>query len=183
MKKIYLTFLFAFVLLGASTAQKTVSDERVQDAVNLGIGLGQDYGGIGANIMVYPQRNIGIFFGGGYAFAGFGWNAGLKGRLISDEPHVATPFLLAMYGYNAAYAVSGNSSLNKIFYGPTFGVGLDLRSKKLSSRGFWSFAILVPIRSSEVDDYRRVLTDEYGVSLSPLIPIGISVGYKFILNN
>jgi hypothetical protein len=182
MKKFYLTLVFAFVLLGAATAQKDLADGRVQDQVNLGIGLGQDYGGIGANIFFYPQKNVGIFFGGGYAFAGFGWNAGVKGRLISDHPQVVMPFVLAMYGYNAAFAVSGNSGLNKIFYGPTFGAGIDLRSRKLSSRGYWSFAILIPIRSSAVDEYRQQLEEE-GVSLSPLLPIGISVGYKFILND
>ncbi len=87
-----------------------------------------------------------------------------------------------MYGYNAAIAVSNATEYNKLFYGPTFGFGIDYRSSK-ESIGYWSFAILVPIRSSDVDNYIDDLKTNHGATFSSsLSPIGISLGYRFILD-
>ena len=180
MKKIY--FVVCLICMMADV-KVNAQDKRKEDIVNAGIGFGMDFGGIGANIMYYPHRNVGLFFGGGYAIAGFGYNAGVKFRINSEIPHVAMPFLIAMYGYNAAIYVDGNTELNKMFYGPTFGVGVDLRSKKVSSAGYWSLSIMLPIRSYEVESYTNILRDYYGVPMSTLSPVGFSVGYKFILNN
>jgi hypothetical protein len=148
----------------------------------LGLGLGFDYGGIGASLLYYPQENIGLFFGGGYAIAGFGYNAGLKLRLSNKKPTVVSPFIMAMYGYNAAVAVSGNSSFDKLFYGPSFGAGIDIRSKRPSSKGYLSIALLIPVRSPDVNNYINDLQTNDGVSFSNLPPIGISIGYRFLLN-
>jgi hypothetical protein len=184
MKLKFLTlFLLCLMLNRFSMAQKNVLDSRKPDIVNFGPGLGFDYGGIGVNLMVYPQKNIGIFLGGGYAIAGFGYNAGIKLRLSPDRASVVNPFFTAMYGYNAAVAISGSSQFDKLFYGPTLGAGIDLRSKKTFSKGYLSLAIMVPIRNSDAQNYIDLLKNQYGASFtSNLIPIGFSVGYKFILN-
>lgn len=184
MKPKFLTlFLFCLLISHISKAQINTTDLRKPDNVNFGLGLGFDYGGIGINVMGYPQKNIGIFFGGGYAFAGFGYNAGVKLRLSPDRGTVVNPFFTAMYGYNAAVAISGSSQFDKLFYGPTLGAGIDLRSKKLYSKGYLSLAIMVPIRNSDARDYIDLLKNQYGASFTnELLPIGFSVGYKFILN-
>jgi hypothetical protein len=80
---------------------------------DFGIGLGLDYGGIGGRITLLPSKNLGVFFGGGYAFAGFGYNAGLNFRATPDKQ--ASFITNVMYGYNAAYAISGAPQLNKFF--------------------------------------------------------------------
>jgi hypothetical protein len=148
------------------------------DKTSFGIGLGMDYGGIGINALFYPQKNIGFFGGIGYAIAGVGFNAGLKWRLVTAE-HTSSwfPYLLGMYGYNAAIAVTNASEYNKIFYGPTFGFGLDYHNPRNS--GYWTFSLLIPIRGSEVDDY----ISSHNITLkSSLSPIGLSVGYRFIID-
>jgi len=152
------------------------------DRLNLGLGLGFDYGGIGGNLTFYPQKNLGIFFGGGYVIAGFGYNAGLKYRFLSSKPSSRfTPFLMAMYGYNTAIHVSNATELDKIFYGPTVGAGCDLGSHE-KGKGAWSLAIFVPIRSSDADNYIDQLQND-GISFkNKPLPIGFSVGYKFNLD-
>lgn len=172
-----------------SDASLISGDNRVSasfdglDKFSLGLGLGMDYGGIGGSLLVYPQRNIGLFCGVGYAFAGAGYNVGAKFRIVSEQSTSAvTPYLLAMYGYNAAIAVKDGEEFNKLFYGVTFGAGIDYRSSR-SSSGYWTFALLIPIRSSDVQPYIDDLKNFHGVEFkNDLLPIGISVGYRFILN-
>ena len=184
MKTKFLTLtLFSLLLHQFLTAQTETQDPRKPDMVNLGPGIGFDYGGFGANLMVYPQKNIGIFLGGGYALAGFGYNAGIKLRLSPDKGTSVIPFLTAMYGYNAAVVVTDNTQYNKLFYGPTLGIGIDIRSKKPSSKGYLSLALMIPLRSSDAQAYMDLLKSSYGISFSnDLIPVGFSIGYKFILN-
>jgi hypothetical protein len=184
MKLKFLTLLVFYLVLNfSSKAQQNAPNIRNPDIIDFGPGIGFDYGGIGANIMVYPQKNIGVFFGGGYAFAGFGYNAGIKLRLSPDKLSVVNPFFTAMYGYNAAVAVSGGPQFNKLFYGPTMGLGIDIRSRKPASKGYLSLALMVPIRNSDAQNYIDLLKNQYGASFSSnLSPIGFSIGYKFILN-
>lgn len=156
------------------------------DKGDMGIGLGLDYGGLGMNLLLYPQKNIGIFGGVGYALAGAGYNAGLKLRL-NPEGKRAVPYFLLMYGYNAAIVIAndynsgyGAQNLNKLFYGPSVGVGVDVKSRKVT--GAWSFALLIPFRSSDVDNYMNELTADYGVSFETKpLPFTISVGYHWVL--
>jgi hypothetical protein len=180
----FLTLIIISMLsIQLSFAQTASEDARKPDIASLGLGFGFDYGGIGANLTVYPQKNIGIFFGGGYALAGFGYNTGLKLRLSPDRGTVVNPFFTAMYGYNAAVVITDNTQLNKLFYGPSLGAGIDIRSKKPSSRGYLSVALMVPFRSPDVQNYIDLLKNQYGTTFTnDLSPIGFSIGYKFILN-
>jgi hypothetical protein len=165
---------------GQTDQQYIVSDN---DKTSLGIGFGMDYGGIGGNLLVYPQNNIGLFAGVGYAFAGVGYNLGVKLRLITEK-HTSgvSAYLVGMYGYNAAISVTNADQFNKLFYGPTFGFGLDYKSFP-SKRSYWTFSLLVPIRGSEVDDYITDLKNNHGVVFkNDLLPIAFSIGYRFILN-
>jgi hypothetical protein len=182
MKVSILPLLFSLLLTNAVVGQQNSDFERKPDIVSLGLGLGFDYGGIGASLLYYPQKNIGLFFGGGYAIAGFGYNAGLKLKLSNEKPTVVSPFIMAMYGYNAAVAVSGNSSFDKLFYGPSFGAGIDIRSKRPNSKGYLSIALLIPVRNPDVNNYINDLQTNDGVSFSNLPPVGISIGYRFLLN-
>jgi hypothetical protein len=153
------------------------------EKLSLGCGLGLDYGGVGLNFALYPHKNFGFFAGLGTALAGAGFNAGLKIRLIPKEGiKRITPFFTLMYGYNAAIMVQNRTELNKLFYGPTFGFGLDFRRSQ-KARLYTSMSILLPIRNAEVEDYMKNIEDEYGVSFkSGLFPIGFSIGANFILN-
>jgi len=182
MKKLKITiilclFLCSFCLM----AQDSIQVPRVIDKSSFGIGGGFDFGGLGANVLVYPGRNVGLFGGVGYAFGGIGFNAGTKFRLISKK-HNTDPYTIIMYGYNAAIKVKDASQFNKLFYGPSFGFGLDFHPKQMK-RSYYSMALLLPIRSSAVSEYMDDLENNHGVEFeNELPPIAFSIGYRFILN-
>ncbi len=179
-----LILLLAFQLNAQDASiQYPFQTTRQLDQISIGIGGGLDYGGFGGNVTYYPAKSVGLFGGVGYALAGVGFNAGVKFRYVPDKPDSKVhPFGLVMYGYNAAIAVLNASQHNRLFYGPTLGGGIDFHLNPLK-RGYWSFAIFVPIRSSEVDDYIEHLENDYGAEFQTgLFPITASIGYRFILN-
>ena len=155
--------------------------EEKYEQMTLGIGAGFDYGGFGGNLTYYPQKNLGVFFGGGYVVAGFGYNAGLKYRFLPKNFRSEfAPFLIGMYGYYSAVHVSGYNQFDKIFYGPTAGVGFDVGSH-IIGKGVFSFALLVPFRNSETNDYINELEGSSIQFKNKPWPIGLSLGYKFNL--
>jgi hypothetical protein len=180
---VILSFIVTLQLGAQDTAQKGPFQlTRQIDMVSVGLGGGLDYGGFGGNILYYPVKQVGLYGGAGYALAGLGFNAGLKFRYIPKKPESKVdPFALVMYGYNAAIAVSNASQHNKLFYGPSLGIGIDLRGKP-AKRGYWSFALLVPIRRAAVKEYMEDLENNYGVEFQyGLFPLGGSVGYRFMI--
>lgn len=177
--KLSLSILCLFLAVDSySQDTSTIKQNKLNTTIGLGVGL--DYGGIGANILYYPVDQIGLFAGVGYAFAGAGYNVGAKLRLnAKKESPKISPYLIGMYGYNAAIAVKNASNFNKLFYGPTFGFGVDLKPKDKGRNGYWSLALLVPIRSSEVDQYTDYLKESEGIQFeNELLPIGFSIGYR-----
>lgn len=181
MKKLKISIIICLFLSSFNLfAQDSIPAARAIDRTSFGLGGGLDYGGFGANVLVYPHQNIGVFGGAGYALAGAGFNVGAKFRLISKK-HRTDPYFLAMYGYNAAIKIQGGSQYNKLFYGPSIGVGLDYRTKRMRN-GYWSFALIVPFRKPEVNQYIDDLKTYHNVDFkTELIPIAYSIGYRFIL--
>ncbi len=179
MKIVKLIILASLILFSeVMNAQEDVSDVRQYDRLAVGPGVGIDHGGFGVNLSAYPSENFGFFVGGGYALAGIGLNAGVKARYFPPRPNpTVVPYLTAMYGYNTAIVVSNDSDMNKLFYGATFGVGVDIRPKPWRL-GYFSCAVLIPIRGDDVDKY----IDNNNLDLETgLIPIGLSFGFNFIL--
>jgi len=180
MKIVKVIILASLILFsGTLNAQEIISEVKPYDRIAGGPGFGIDHGGFGFNLSAFPSENFGFFVGGGYALAGVGLNAGVKARFFPHRPNpTIVPYMTAMYGYNTAIVVSNNSGMNKIFYGPTFGVGVDIRPRPWRL-GYFSCAVLVPIRGDEVDKY----VDNNNLDLETgLIPIGLSFGFNFILN-
>ncbi len=162
-----------------------IQPSRELDKVSLGLGIGQDYGLLGLNLCVYPQRNIGLFAGVGYAIAGAGYNVGTKIRFVAKETKAnVIPSALLMYGYNGVIAVQGASQYNKFFYGTTMGFSLDVYPNGArSGGGFWSFGLLIPFRSSEVQNYIDNLKKNHNIEFkNELWPVTFSIGYRFILD-
>ena len=183
MKKSIVCLLVCFVLISIQLKAQEISSAPVQtDKISIGIGIGQEHGGFGVNLTAYPIRSIGIFGGLGYNMVGAGYNIGLKFRLISAKPTAkVTPYAVAMYGYNAVIKVTGASQYDKIFYGPTFGAGIDYKSYS-KSKIYYSFGINVPIRGTEVDEYMDDLTNNHNVEFKTgLFPITFTIGFKYIL--
>jgi len=162
--------------------QPIVDETEFRDIIAFGLGLGQDYGGIGVNLTIYPQKNIGIFGSVGYVLAGAGFNFGLKLRIIPNhEFKKVSPYAIGMYGYNATVKIMEKSEFDKIFYGPSAGGGIDLRFRR--NKGYLSFGITIPFRDPEVDEYMDKLEKEQNADFgSGLAPFTISVGYKIIIS-
>jgi hypothetical protein len=153
-----------------------------RETFSVGFGLGMDYGGIGSSISYFFDPDIAVFFAGGYALADFGYNIGAKFRVTSGtKPAKVVPYLLGMYGYNAVVQVKDKTEYSKIFYGVTFGVGIDFKPFR-TGNGYWTFGLLVPIRGSKVDSYIDELKNEHGVKFdNELYPVGLSIGYRIVL--
>ena len=181
MKRIlFLLFPFLFYIISFVRAQDKPRPFELPDNITIGLGLGLDHGGIGTNFLVYPEKHFGLFVGGGYALVDFTYNVGMKYRFYSDNAKTI-PYIVGMYGYNAAIYVSNAKSYNRLFFGPTVGFGLDFRTIPTHG-GYWSVALLIPIRSAEVQDYIDDLKNNHGVEFkNGLYPIAISAGYKFII--
>ncbi len=180
MRKI--TIFFAIIALFHSFANAQTEEYPPQtEKVNLGIGAGFDYGGVGINMLFYPQKNIGLFAGGGYALAGVGYNIGLKGRFFLKDDAAVTPFVMGMYGYHSAVKIKDNSNLSKLFYGPTFGAGIDWRVGELR-KNYIAIALTVPLRNGEEKEYKQMLTNNYGAQFeNDFLPVGMSIGYRLRL--
>ncbi len=172
-----------------SAPQRTIPSGQVdpgerlfRDVVAIGLGLGlDDYGGIGVNATVYPQKNIGFFGGVGYAFVGAGYNFGTKLRIIPKERFMKiSPFVVGMYGYNSFIKVSNKSEYDKFFYGFSAGAGADIRFPM--NKGYLSLGVIIPFRDSEMEEYMDYLEATKGVRFeSEPLPFTISVGYRFVI--
>jgi hypothetical protein len=158
-----------------------ISSERIEKS-SIGFGMGLDHGGFGVNLVLYPGRNFGVFGGIGYAFAGTGYNAGLKIKLVGEnhKSHIY-PYMLGMYGYNAAIAIYNAKQYNKLFYGPSFGLGVDIR-QKWEKRGYLTIALILPVRKNDVKDYFDLMQKRGVEFTNNLLPVGFSVGYHIIMN-
>jgi hypothetical protein len=161
-----------------ATGSTYVDDSKPPTKVSGGFGIGQDYGGFGVRLTVLPDKHFGLFFGGGYALAGFGYNAGAM--VIANPDKRVSPTFSFMYGYTAAIAVSGASQYNKIYYGPSIGVGLRSKSK-WNENNYWQFGIGIPFRPSEFDtDFNALNSNPNITGLTKPWPITISIGYHYV---
>lgn len=161
--------------LGVVIDQDASKEQAQRSEIYAGVGLGLDYGGVGANLLVYPHENLGVFAGVGYAIAGTGINGGLKLRFNSKNP-ARRFFATAMYGYNTAIYVTNKSSLDRLFYGPSVGFGMD-RSLRSGNSAF-SIQLIVPFRGDDQSSYITSLKS-MGVTFDNfLLPVLFSVGWK-----
>ena len=146
-------------------------------------GLGLDYGGLGTHATLYPQKNIGVFGGFGYALADFTFCAGIKIRKISKiRTSKIVPYISGMYGYNTVIVNANSITDGKVFYGFSVGVGMDIRPKPVH-KGYWSVKVWIPIRDKEVKEYMQYLVDKRSASFqNDLLPFAISIGYNIIFD-
>jgi hypothetical protein len=192
MKHLYLLFfvsLFAIqTMSGQGNSQRAIIDtitfkkppvkaeRRWGDG---GIGFGLDYGGLlGVRASFYPVSYMGIFASGGWELIGIGWNAGVLGRLFpADGKHGVRPYLKAMYGMNGATTVSGRGGYDKMFYGITTGIGLEVRFGRNKKNGL-NLDLNVPFRSPEYFEMvDRMKRDPSLKMNNSTLPIAISLGF------
>jgi hypothetical protein len=142
--------------------------------INLGLGMGLNYGGFGGRLELVPQKNIAIFGAVGFNLHKAGFNIGAKVKVAAEKK--VSPMFQFMYGYNAVILVVGASEYNKTYYGPSVGGGIELKMGQ--SQNFMEFGLLIPFRNEE---FRNDITElQYiGIDISEPLPFAISVGYHF----
>ncbi len=162
-----------------STRFSATAQEDDIDGFHLGVGLGQDVGGIiGARATYWAAPWLSGFVGGGWAVIGPGYNAGVELRLPTKSR--TSPFLVGMYGYNGVIHIKGKESLDDMYYGPTVGVGLMLKQRVAAN--YWRFSINVPFRSQQMlDDWEAIKARPDIEVIADLVPITVGVGYHFSL--
>ena len=151
------------------------ADSGSKSEVNIGLGIGMDYGGIGIRGTFLPVERLGLFASAGYNLNGVGYNAGAQWR-FPKKRHAL--FLTGMYGYNAVLIVSGDIADKGTYYGVTVGAGYQLKAGPKGN--FWNWEILVPFRNSNFhEDYDALQSS--GLNPGDFFPIAISFGYHFKL--
>jgi hypothetical protein len=175
-KKILFLTVFAIISYGsyAQFDENALEEAEETSSFNLGIGLGQGYGGIGFRLTAFPVKQFGLFGGVGYNFHKAGWNLGGVVRLGDKR---VKPTLLAMYGYNAVIVIQGADQYNKTYNGPSFGGGIELHKKH--GNDFWNFELIIPVRSQEFKDDLKALQNNAAIEVPDLLPFTIGVGYHF----
>ncbi|HVN58833.1 MAG TPA: hypothetical protein VMT63_11075 [Bacteroidales bacterium] len=180
MKKYLVFFIAAFISAAAYSQnvpgnQQSEPPKHAESKLNLGFGIGLDYGGIGGRLAFSPDKHIDIFGGAGYNFLGAGFNAGLAYKFLPES--FICPYISAMYGYNGVIKVTNAAEYNQTYYGPSFSIGGQFWSHRMP--GFFNLELVIPVRSSEMhDDYNKL--KNLGASMSALLPVAFSVGFHFL---
>lgn len=176
MRKVITPIALTFIVITAF-AQTDDTGKPEITRIYIALGAGLDFGGFGLNLMAMPSEHFGVFAGGGYNLVGFGFNGGAR-IFFNKQTKPFRPYIMAMYGYNAAFHIKNAEQYNKIFYGPTFGFGIDLGSRRGNDR-FWTFALNFPIRDPKIDEYISDLKTQHGVTFTQNLPsVAVSVGYR-----
>ncbi|MEO8591186.1 MAG: hypothetical protein ABI432_17540 [Flavobacteriales bacterium] len=125
----------------------------------LGLGFGFDHGGMGLRLDGRISPYFGVFGGVGATFSAIGVNGGVQARILPNSQWC--PYVTAMYGFNGE---STTVEEEKLFYGPTFGAGVEKRSR--TGPNFFHFGLLIPVHSAEA----REVSDNADFPLWPILP-------------
>lgn len=152
---------------------------EIAHPVDLGFGLGIDYGGtLGVQLGLTAAKHITFFASGGYFVFQGAWNVGIKTLFVAkSSKHVFRPYLKGMYGCHAAIYIDGADQYNQIYKGWTIGLGMELRFGKNKKTGF-NMDLGVPLKTPEYwTDYNKVKNDPTVEIYIDQVPVAFSVGF------
>lgn len=165
--------------LDSLEASESAKQDSVRDIVvpygSVGVGLGLDYGGLGARGSIYLSRHLDIFMAVGYAVVDVGVNAGLVFQ-IAPKARVH-PTVSVMYGYNAAMIGINTTQFDKLYYGVSAGEGLKVRVARVHNI---HLSVILPRRPPELfADMGRIRVTNF-VEAPPdvLFSVGVLFGFK-----
>jgi hypothetical protein len=161
----------------STSTEKTQAPATRNHFLDIGTGLGLDYGGIiGINVAYIPIPYLSFFVGTGWELMAFGWNTGIKIHAIpEDSRHVFRINFKIMYGVNGATSVVNADGYDKVFLGFTPGIGFEFMFGSNKSNGF-DFDLNFPIHGSDLDNEIKIIRND-GATISDPLPIAISLGY------
>ena len=147
--------------------------------LDLGIGLGLDYGGIlGAKIAyIFPFPYISVFGSIGAQALGMGWNVGTTFHVMPEnDKSVFRLNFKIMYGINRFTMVAGASEYNKMFAGWTPGAGLEFMFGRKKANGF-DIDINYPIGSTGFNDQVNKMKADPRIGKMTMSSVALSIGY------
>jgi hypothetical protein len=181
----YLFFCLALLAVGSAAGQGyTRYDDagyelpEAESKMNLGLGIGLDYGGIGGRVTFLPLKRLAVFGGIGYALVDFGYNVGAQYRFIPDNR--ICPTFAFMYGYNGVIKIQNASEYDEIYYGTSISGGMEIHFG--GKDNFMNVELVVPFRSKEFQDRWDWIKNQPNISIvTDPLPIAFSIGYHFAL--
>ncbi|MDA3953360.1 MAG: hypothetical protein PF485_06920 [Bacteroidales bacterium] len=170
-------FVVALLVVMLSTGVLSAQDKSFNH-FDIGVGMGLNYGGFGWSVAYAPIPFLSIEGNVGYNIVEPVGGAAINVYILpKNNTKLYSMAVKTMYGYNAAFIVDGGSFESKSFYGLSVGISNELRFGSRKRSGV-NLDLLVPIRSSDVEDYYDTLSDN-GYETAALTPITISIGYHF----
>ena len=173
-----LIFCFPLLLAFSTFAQDYTRYDLppAEPKMNIGLGIGLDYGGIGGRITFLPVKRLGVFGGIGYAIVDFGYNVGAQLRITPDNR--VCPTFGVMYGYNGIIKVQNTHRYDKIYYGTSLSGGMEIHFKGRAN--YMNLELVVPFRSKAFYDDWDIVKNLPNVStLGDPLPVAFSIGYHF----
>ena len=157
-------FLSLMLLTSLSFAQNYTRYDDIpeqESVMNIGLGIGMDYGGIGGRITFLPVKRLAVFAGVGYALVDFGYNLGAQLRIMPDKNFC--PIFGVMYGYNGIIKVQNASTYDKIYYGTSLSGGMEMHLG--GKQNFMNVELIVPFRTQAFYDDWDKLKQNSSVSI------------------
>lgn len=148
---------------------------------DFGVGVGLDYGGIvGVTYMYSPIKYLGTFGSVGYFGVNVGFQVGVAGYILpKTNKYIFKPFAKIMYGSNRIIKIDGSPQYDKMYFGFTPGIGLEIRIGKYRKHGF-NLDLNYPINSEQFKTDVDYIKHNTSLELK-YTAVTFSFGYHFLL--
>ncbi|WP_222164983.1 hypothetical protein [Edaphocola aurantiacus] len=169
------------LIAGTATAQEPTPTSPASPKLYIGPGIGITYGGIAGIKAEYVfVKHFSAFAGAGYYMSGLGYTFGATAKLLPTRRF--SPLIYAMYGSNAAIYVDGVRQYNKIYAGPSAGIGADLKVGRGGNKLF--FGIQYGIWHPDFKKDWETVKQHPGIELyNEPIPVGFNFGFNFAIKS
>lgn len=179
--KLFILIILSLLVFGSDYGPPKKDSSLTKEVYSVGIGYGLDYNLFGGKFMLSPTRVIGLFVSAGHNTMNFNAGIGAQINLIGSQKKRSNFYLLGVYSNNFLVVLQDGPLENKDFYGFSFGVGYQYRSRSNDKR-IYSFSLNYPIESGEALDYLDQ-AEQAGYEISREgLPLKLSAGVRFILN-
>lgn len=177
MKRLFSFWVLVFISGSLFAQDYTRYDiPEPESQMNIGLGIGLDYGGLGGRITFLPTKRLAVFGSVGYALVSAGYNVGAQVRFTPDNK--ICPTFGAMYGYNGVIKVENAARYDKMYFGTSLSGGMEIHFG--GRPNFMNVELVVPFRSKAFYDAWDSLKSQPNVSIvADPLPIAFSIGYHF----
>jgi hypothetical protein len=145
---------------------------------SVGAGSGLNYGGFGVDFTYAPLKFLAVTADAGYNMLNFTGGIGVN-LYIRPRTKMYRPNFKILYGYDGVIRAEGDPKYDQSYYGPTLGLGNEIRFGKLKRHGI-DLDILVPLRSKDFfNDVDKLQNDPLVPDYYIPKPLAFSLAYHF----